>query len=186
MCIFAAGLLGISLAFLPFFALAAPSQSCSPKKPITRERQKQIKDDYLALWCGDYSRADKVLSPGVTLNIDRHPTADGSAPVVVNNSSDFMNFLRWSRTGWEKFNFKVVHWAADGHHIAIRWKLEAVMGTDYCAPTSLKPGDVVSYNGTDFLVLNECTGLVDEVNIAQDMMNLFHALELFLPPHQRD
>lgn len=135
MYMLAAGFVGISLALLPFFAFAAPSQCCSSEKSITRDHQKQIKDDYLAIWGGDYSLSDKVLSSDVTLNIDRHPTANGSAPVVVNNSKEFMDFLKWSRTGWETFAFKVVHWAADGHNIAIRWKLEAVMGKDYSAPT---------------------------------------------------
>lgn len=127
--------LGVSLALWPFFAFASPLQRGSDEKSITKEQQEQIRDNYLALWGGDYTLSDKVLSSGVTLNIDRHPTANGSVPVIVNNSKEFMDFLKWSRTGWEKFAFKVVHWAADGHNIAIRWKLEAVMGEDYSAPT---------------------------------------------------
>lgn len=42
--------------------------------------------------------------------------------------------------------------------------------------SALKHGDECTYNGTDFLVLNKETGLVDEVNIAADMLNLLHAM----------
>ena len=34
----------------------------------------------------------------------------------------------------------------------------------------------MTYNGTDSLVLNKCTGLVDEVDSAQDLISLFHNL----------
>lgn len=133
----AAGFVATSLALLPFFAFAATGSSGSDdaeKKP-TREHQIKIKDDYLALWSGDVHLAEKVLSPNVVLNIDRHPTATGSETVVVNNIKEFMDFLNWSRAGWEKFGFKVEHWAADGHNIAVRWKLEAIMGPNYPTPT---------------------------------------------------
>jgi hypothetical protein len=44
--------------------------------------------------------------------------------------------------------------------------------------SSLKPGDKMTYNGTDNLVLNSCTGLVDQVDSAQDLITLFHNLGL--------
>lgn len=43
---------------------------------------------------------------------------------------------------------------------------------------TLKPGDNVTYNGTDFLVLDEKTGLIKEDNVAQDLITLFHNLGL--------
>ena len=39
-------------------------------------------------------------------------------------------------------------------------------------------GDTVTYDGTDFLVLNSCTGLIDEVHSAQDLVTFFHNLGL--------
>ena len=42
----------------------------------------------------------------------------------------------------------------------------------------LKTGDPITYNGTDSLVLNKCTGLVDEIDSAQDLISFFHALGL--------
>ena len=101
----------------------------------SRQEQARVKDNYLALWGGDLSLADKVLASNVKLNIDRHPTADGSAPVVVNSLEEFLGFLKLARAGWETFSFEVLRWAADGQNIAIRWKAEAIMGKDYDAPT---------------------------------------------------
>ena len=41
---------------------------------------------------------------------------------------------------------------------------------------TVKPGQRITYNGTDSLVLNKCTGLADEVDSAQDTLSLFKAL----------
>ncbi|PHH93258.1 hypothetical protein CDD83_9528 [Cordyceps sp. RAO-2017] len=147
----------------------------------TREQQTQVRDTYLALWGGDLSLADKLLDPNVKLNIDRHPGENGSAPVVSNTADEFLGFVKFARQGWDQFRFSVVRWAADDQHISIRWKAECVMGKDYKAPTTLKEGDKVSWNGTDFLVLNDDNRLV-EINIAQDMMELFHALGMTSVP----
>ncbi|GJN86138.1 snoaL-like domain-containing protein [Purpureocillium lilacinum] len=147
----------------------------------SREELTRIRDNYLALWGGDLSLADKVVAQDVKLNIDRHPSANGSAPVVVNDIKAFLEFVKFARAGWETFEFKVIHWVAEGHNIAVRWKAEAIMGKDYSAPTTLKPGDPVTWNGTDFLVIND-SNLIKEVNIAQDMMELFHVLGMTSVP----
>lgn len=44
--------------------------------------------------------------------------------------------------------------------------------------STLKQGDTVTYDGTDFLVLNSCTGLIDEVHSAQDLVTFLHNLVL--------
>lgn len=36
----------------------------------------------------------------------------------------------------------------------------------------------MTYNGTDFLILNQRTGLIEELNVAQDLITLFHNLGL--------
>ncbi|EQK99150.1 hypothetical protein G6O67_003865 [Ophiocordyceps sinensis] len=141
----------------------------------TREQQTEVRDAYLALWGGDMSLADKILDPNVKLNIDRHPAGEGTARVVANTDKDFLGFVAVARHGWEHFSFKVVRWAADDKYICVRWQAEATMGKNYKPPTSLKPGDQITWNGTDFLVLNDSNRFV-EINIAQDMLELFHAL----------
>ena len=42
----------------------------------------------------------------------------------------------------------------------------------------LKEGAAVTYNGTDFLVQDDCTGQIKEVNIAGDSISYFHAMGL--------
>lgn len=41
---------------------------------------------------------------------------------------------------------------------------------------SAKPGSSVSVNGTDFLWLDECTGLIKRYDLAQDNISKFHGL----------
>lgn len=42
----------------------------------------------------------------------------------------------------------------------------------------LKAGAAVTYNGTDFLVQDECTGQIREAYIAGDSISYFHAMGL--------
>lgn len=43
---------------------------------------------------------------------------------------------------------------------------------------TLKEGDYVTYNGTDFLQLDECSGLIKQVDMAQDYITLYYNLGL--------
>ncbi|UNI24808.1 hypothetical protein JDV02_010528 [Purpureocillium takamizusanense] len=116
---------------LPILALANPTSRCrKTNKMPSRQELTQTRDDYLTLWGGDLSLADRVLFQDVKLNIDRPPSANGSAPVVANDPGAFVNFVKFAHAGWETSEFKVIHWVAEGHNIAIRWKAEAIMGKD--------------------------------------------------------
>lgn len=42
----------------------------------------------------------------------------------------------------------------------------------------LKPGAEVSYNGSDFLHMDNCTGLIIEDGLTQDLITLFHVMQL--------
>jgi hypothetical protein len=41
---------------------------------------------------------------------------------------------------------------------------------------TLKKGSEVTYNGTDLMVLNRCSGLIQQVLSAQDFITYFHVL----------
>ena len=41
---------------------------------------------------------------------------------------------------------------------------------------ALKKGSQVAYNGTDIMVLNRCSGLIQQVLSAQDFITYFHIL----------
>ena len=43
---------------------------------------------------------------------------------------------------------------------------------------TLKEGAHVTYNGTDFLQLDHCSGLIRQVDMAQDYITLYHKLGL--------
>jgi hypothetical protein len=41
---------------------------------------------------------------------------------------------------------------------------------------TLKQGDYAAWNGTDFLALDKCTGLVKEVDSSEDLINFMYNL----------
>jgi hypothetical protein len=41
---------------------------------------------------------------------------------------------------------------------------------------TLKAGSHVAYNGTDIMILNRCSGLIQQVLSAQDFITYFHVL----------
>ncbi|KAI9152009.1 Transcription elongation factor SPT5 [Paramyrothecium foliicola] len=168
-------LLWLSVSLLAFATQAAPA-CCSKEFNIDQAYRKQIADKYLAMWGGEVALAEEILSPEVDLWVDRHPGPNGTLPVPGANRDDFLAFLTWSRTGWDHFEFEPIHWAGDQQNVAIRWRLNAILGDFINAPTTLKRGDHVTFNGTDFLVINKCTGLVDEVNIAQDLLTFMRRM----------
>lgn len=43
---------------------------------------------------------------------------------------------------------------------------------------TLEEGEYVTYNGTDFLQLDECSKLIKQVDMAQDYITLYHNLGL--------
>ena len=43
---------------------------------------------------------------------------------------------------------------------------------------TLKEGAYVTYNGTDFLQLGQCSRLIKQVDMAQDYITLYHSLGL--------
>ncbi|CRG91335.1 hypothetical protein PISL3812_08383 [Talaromyces islandicus] len=141
---------------------------------------KQILANYLSIWNGNLSLLDATLSPTISFNADRFPSPKGGSEAFnITTREEFRGFVLRSRTGWDKYEFKVYSWTGHENHIAVRWKLDAVIGANFTAlPTTLKQGDPVTYNGTDFLILNPHTGLIEELHMAQDLITLFHNLGL--------
>ncbi|KKK24330.1 hypothetical protein AOCH_002100, partial [Aspergillus ochraceoroseus] len=147
----------------------------------THMHHEYILNNYLDIWNGDLSLINSTFSPDLAFHSDRFPssTGVGSVAIQIPTAQAFRAFVIRSRTGWNQYTFHPYKWAADGLNIAVRWRLEAVMGHNFTlAPTTLKPGDPVTYNGTDFLLLDPCTGLIEEANIAQDLITFFHNLGL--------
>ncbi|KAH8703604.1 hypothetical protein BGW36DRAFT_423159 [Talaromyces proteolyticus] len=144
-----------------------------------QKKLENVLNNYLSIWNGDVSRVNSTFAPVLSFHGDRFPTSNGSRLIEIGTADEFGAFVKSSRTGWDKYEFKVHAWTGYENQIAVRWKLEAVVGANFTiVPTTLKQGTPVTYNGTDFLILDQCTGLIKEINIAQDLISFFHNLGL--------
>ena len=93
---------------------------------ISAQWRDTIVANWFTLWGGDYSYLNKTVTPDFQLYQDRIPTGNGSVPVVVNNSSSFLAFVKDSRAGFEKYGFRDdLHFGED-NLVTVRWTLDAV------------------------------------------------------------
>lgn len=122
-----------ALLLLSALAPSAATSSCCRHDVATREYHEHIAANYLDVWNGDLTLLNATFSPGVTLHIDRFPsqTGEGSDPVEVGTSEEFRDFVEQSRSGWEQYRFVRHNWVADGLNVALRWRLEAVIGANF-------------------------------------------------------
>ncbi|KAJ6780102.1 hypothetical protein PWT90_01031 [Aphanocladium album] len=159
--------------------LAAAIKSC-PGHFTTPGYHQKIMNDYLAIWAGNLSLVNSTFAPHLTLQGDRFPTgAHGSVQLapLVNSPEAFSGFVRQTRANFGEYGFRVQRWAGDGANVVFRWTLEGKVGKAFKAvPTNLKEGDAISYNGTEFLTLDACTGLIVEVSSAQDLITFMYNL----------
>ncbi|VUC30696.1 unnamed protein product [Clonostachys rosea] len=169
-----------SLALLAPSALAAPknnaNSSCCRKDLNSNEYHKELSTNYLNMWSGNLTIAETILHPDLTMYADRLPSANGSDLIRVTTRDEFVAFIGKSRTGWQKYWFDMIHWVGTGDKLAMRWKMNGLVGENMAIPTTLDPGAYVTYNGTDFVVLDDCTGQIKEINMAQDFIAFFHEL----------
>ncbi|CAI7579153.1 hypothetical protein N7533_006577 [Penicillium manginii] len=165
-----------SFILVPAFGL--PS-CCEPEHDSTKNQR--VLDDYLDIWSGNLTLAETVFHPDVVLHSDRFPssTGKGSDLISVTNRDEFVAFVQRSRKGWKRYTFTPIRSTGDGESVAVRWAMHGVIGSNFTLfPTPLKAGAAVTYDGTDFLVLDTCTGLVREVYITQNLLQYFHAMGL--------
>ena len=81
---------------------------------------------WLQLWAGDYTYLNKTVSPNISVYQDLFPTANGSVPLIINNSTAMLRFIKQSRTYFSNYGFiDDMHFGED-NLIALRWTLNAV------------------------------------------------------------
>ncbi|KAJ5927866.1 hypothetical protein N7466_006822 [Penicillium verhagenii] len=179
---FNVGLLPVALSSLLLTSSASSvGDVCCRGDVTTSSYHQKMLDQYLSVWDGDLSLVKSTFHPDVKLYSDRFPssTGNGSTLTEITNREQFAAFVEKSRDGWSKYTFDPIRWVSSGHQIVVRWKMEGVLGSNFTLfPTPLAAGSSVTYNGTDFLVLDECTGLIREDYIAQDLITYFHAMGL--------
>ncbi|KAJ6001191.1 hypothetical protein N7481_001600 [Penicillium waksmanii] len=155
--------------------------ACCRDDITTKEFHDALLHKYTAMWAGNLSLIDDIFHPNVELHVDRFPsrTGKGSTATHVTNRTGLKDFITRSRAGWDEYYFQPIRTVAAEHTIAARWIMHGILGADFKTfPTPLKAGDPVTYNGTDFLVQDDCTGHIREVYIASDSISYFHTMNL--------
>ncbi|KAK5074503.1 hypothetical protein LTR70_008824 [Exophiala xenobiotica] len=147
------------------------SQAISPQWHDT------IVSNWQSLWAGDLIYLNQTVTPNINLLQDRFPDGNGSEPLSINNSTALLNFVRNSREGFRKYEFRdLMHFGAD-NLVAFRWTMEGVYAGGLPGAMA-KNGTVITYNGTDIMTLDRCTGLIAEVQSSQDFITYFHELRM--------
>lgn len=127
----------VSLLITALLCLGGQSaaSSCCDEVP-SQEYNTKIADLYLQAWNGNYSQLDSTFDPSVHIYLDRVLTGNGSTSVSVQSREEIQEFMDTARQGWDKYEFEPV-WQTDGggHILAIRWKLNGVMGAHFHLPT---------------------------------------------------
>ena len=162
--------------------------------PLSHE---QTVTNWYALWAGNYSALNSTVMPSIQVYQDRFPTGKGSAPLPIGNASAFLDFVKLARADFETYAFiDDFHFAVE-NMIALRWTLNATFAgskTAYVQAHSsgypltfvtslifpirkLEKGSHVAYNGTDIMLLDPCSGLVQQVLSAQDLITYYHVLQ---------
>lgn len=103
----------------------SPSCGCTPNISYTDSTYHgYILDRYVALWGGNYSLLDTVVSPDVGYYQDQLPVY-GHVPIY--NSSQLLGFIEASRDGWSSFGFVGQYWISEGYKIAFRYTFEGIL-----------------------------------------------------------
>lgn len=130
-----------SIALVPT-ALSAPSteshdegKSCCVKDIGSFEFQQNLANNYLKMWGGDLKIAEQILHKDLVMHADRLPSANGSDLLRVTSREGFEAFIQKSRTGWSKYWFDLTYWVGNGNQMALRWKMNGIVGKEMPLPT---------------------------------------------------
>ncbi|KID63663.1 uncharacterized protein G6M90_00g064090 [Metarhizium brunneum] len=134
------------------------------------ESQTIVAASYVDIWNGDFSLENRTFAPDVVLYQDRLPGPGGSEDLPVGSSAEFIEFMRLARFGWNHYKFDIRNLAFDGYNVVIRWALNATVGPrdKMLIPINKPEGTDITFNGTDWLYLDECTFKIKQVDSAQD------------------
>ena len=103
---------------------------CRSSKVSSHSHHAHIVNNYLKLWAGDLSLVNQTFDPEITFNADRFPSSSGTgaAPLIITTSEEFGAFVNSSRQGSEKYQFDPIYWLGEGNRVAIRWRLDSIIG----------------------------------------------------------
>ncbi|EGP86972.1 uncharacterized protein MYCGRDRAFT_93623 [Zymoseptoria tritici IPO323] len=154
-------------------------QSCSNKISITA-----VMENWAKIWKGDTSDAllKATIMPDILIQTDRLPygpdyTKQKTEMLNVHNEEQLLAFVKESRKGYSSYgavnNYAFAN--SDGTRLVTRWTVNAVIGSDNPSPIR-KAGDRISFDGTDLVAFDPCSGKIQTVQTAQDTLNFAYQL----------
>lgn len=126
---------GITTALLSLTILS-PAFAAPCCIPLAPNHHKKVIDHYTRTWNGEDALLNRTFAPTAHLYSDRTPTANGSEVHIIQSSQDILAFMHRAQKGWDKYQFEVAGWAGgDGGNVAVRWKLDGIIGEGFTIPT---------------------------------------------------
>ena len=78
------------------------------------------------------SLVNRTFTPSVHIYMDRILTTNGSVSYSVQSLEEIPGFMQEARQGWDMYEFEPVRWTdGNGYSVAVRWKLNGIMGAHF-------------------------------------------------------
>jgi len=142
-------------------------------EPVPDQDAKQLVDEWLRLWNGDYARAAAVIAPTFRLHAAMMDGGDGSA---VDSPQALVSWIAQTRAIVPDLTFVIeVGPIIDADRIALRWRAEGSYAGGLPGAAA-PPGTRVDFTGTD--VLRAAGGRLAEYWVNSDTLLLLTQLQV--------
>lgn len=100
------------------------------KNVTSRQYHQQFVNKWLDFWNGNTSLLNGLAEPDMITYQDRvpSPTGNGSESVYINSSDGLSQGMVYALSPYESYYFNLVGWAGMDTHLAVRWRMDAVLG----------------------------------------------------------
>ncbi|MFI9640509.1 ester cyclase [Micromonospora sp. NPDC051925] len=133
----------------------------------------QLTRAWVQLWNGDYTLAERIISPDVRVRAALLDGGDGSA---VKGPGGMVDLVGQIRSAFPDLRFDVeVGPIVDGDHVVVRWVANGTYGGGFPGATAA-PGTAVRFTGTDTLRVKR--GLITDYWLNADTLLLVTQLKV--------
>ncbi|MEU0546425.1 ester cyclase [Micromonospora sp. NPDC005979] len=133
----------------------------------------QVTRAWVQLWNGDYTLAERIISPDVRVRAALLDGGDGSAVKGPRGMADLVGQIR---SAFPDLHFTVeVGPIIDGDHVVVRWVANGTYGGGFPGATAA-PGTPVRFTGTDTLRIRR--GLITDYWLNADTLLLVTQLKV--------
>ncbi|MFI5928381.1 ester cyclase [Micromonospora sp. NPDC051543] len=134
---------------------------------------RQVTRAWVQLWNGDYTLAERIISPDVRVRAALLDGGDGSAVKGPHGMADLVGQIR---SAFPDLHFTVeVGPIIDGDHVVVRWVANGTYGGGFPGATAA-PGTPVRFTGTDTLRIRR--GLITDYWLNADTLLLVTQLKV--------